>query len=92
MIDYRGFTIEPKRDFGPSGFYIGGRFVKRGYVVVKERCNAMPAATWFLTIEDAKQAIDVLIDVDGADIWKRPASYSDKFWECLAARRAESRS
>jgi hypothetical protein len=65
VLDYRGFAVEPKRDFGPVGFYIDGRFVKDGFVVVKDGCNAMPGATWFRTIDSAKHAIDVFIDVDG---------------------------
>ena len=72
VLDYRGFTVEPKRDFGQSGFYIGGKFVKRGFVVTKGGCNAMPGATWFLSVEDATQAIDTFIDVDGD---------ADKFWQ-----------
>ena len=89
MIDWHGFTIEPKRDFGPSGFFLDGRFTKIGYVVVKDGCNAMPGATWFRSIEDAKDAIDVLIEVGGADIWQRPAAYSKRFWERMDARREE---
>ena len=88
MVDYRGFTIEPKRDFGPSGFYIGGKFIKRGYVVVKDGCNAMPGATWFYTVEDAKNAIDILIDVGGDDIWQPAASFAERFWERLRAQKA----
>lgn len=76
MIDYREHTIEPKRDFGPVGFFIDGKFTKIGYVVVKDGCNAMPGATWFHTIEDAKEAIDVLIAVDGN---------SKHFWQCMSA-------
>jgi len=87
MVEYRGFTVEPKRDFGPTGFYIKGRFVKLGYVVVKDGCNAMPGATWFGTIEDAKEAIDVLIDVGGDDIWNPAAGHAEKFWERMHARR-----
>lgn len=60
MIDYRSFTIEPKQDFGPTGFLINNRFTKIGYVVVKNGSNIMPGATWFHTIEHAKAAIDVL--------------------------------
>lgn len=86
MIDYQGFTIEPKRDFGPHGFFLEGRFTKVGCVVIKDACNAMPGATWFRTIEDAKEAIDVLIAVGGADIWQRPAVYSKRFWERMQAR------
>lgn len=88
MIDYRGFTIEPKRDFGPGpGFYINGQFIKRGYVVVKDGCNAMPGATWFLAIESAKEAIDILIEVGGLNIWQRDVSVSKLFWERMQARR-----
>jgi hypothetical protein len=61
VIDYRGFTIQPKRDFEPPGFYVDGRFSMIGYVAVKNGCNAMPGATWFRTIESAKQAIDALM-------------------------------
>lgn len=77
-IAHRGFAVEPKRDFGPSGFYIGGKFVKHGFVVTKDGCNAMPGATWFLSVEDAQRAIDTFIDVDGN---------ADKFWQ----RRLESK-
>lgn len=71
MIDYQGFTIEPKRDFGSTGFLVDGRFIKIGYVVVKNGCNAMPGAVWFRSIEDAKGAIDVWIETGGASIWRR---------------------
>ena len=86
MIDYRGFTIKPKRDFGPKGFYINGKFTKIGYVAVKDGCNAMPGATWFHTIESAKEAINILIDVGGADIWNQTPDHSARFWERMQAR------
>ena len=72
VLSHRGFTVEPKRDFGPSGFYIGGKFIKSGFVVTKNGCNAMPAATWFLSVDDAKRAIDTFIDVAGN---------AEKFWQ-----------
>lgn len=71
MIDYRGFTVEPKRDFGPAGFLVDGRVTKIGYVVTRHGCNAMPGAVWFRSIEDAKDAIDVLIETGGGAIWRR---------------------
>ena len=71
-LSHRGFTVEPKRDFGPSGFYIGGKFIKHGFVVTKNGYNAMPGATWFLSVDDAKHAIDTFIDVNGN---------ADKFWQ-----------
>ena len=86
MIDYCGFTIEPKRDFGPTGFNIDGTFTKIGYIVIKDGCNAMPGATWFHTIENAKNAIDILIEVGGAALWNRADGYSRLFWERVRAQ------
>jgi hypothetical protein len=88
VIDYRGFTIAPKRDFIGKGFYINGAFTKRGYVVVKDGCNAMPGATWFHTIESAKEAIDILIEVGGADIWNPAPDHAARFWERMSTREA----
>ena len=71
MIDYLSFTIRPVTWHQP--FYRNGRFIKYGYVVSRENVNPMPGATWFYTIEEAKDAIDVLIAV-GADyiaFWRR---------------------
>jgi hypothetical protein len=73
VIDYRGYTIAPKQDFGLlGGLRADGRLTKVGYVVVKGGCNAMPGATWFHTIEGAKEAIDVLDDVGGD---------ANRFWQ-----------
>ena len=72
--EYRGYSIKPKKDFGTQGFLIEGKWVKKGYVVVKDGCNAMPGATWFRTVAEAEEAIDVLIAVDGD---------AELFWELL---------
>ena len=71
---FRGFCIVPKRDFGADGFLVKGRLVTRGFVVVKDHCNAMPGATWFTSVAEAKEAIDVLLAVD---------QDADLFWEIL---------
>lgn len=72
---YRGFEIKPKRDFGPGpGHFIRGQFVKRGWNVVKDFCNAMPAACWFETPKEAREAIDVLLRVKGD---------ATRFWEVM---------
>jgi hypothetical protein len=62
-VTYRGFTIKEKGDFGSgSGHFIRGMYVSHGYVVTDGGIiNVMPAATWFLTVEDAMRAIDDLI-------------------------------
>ncbi len=73
-LKYRGYIIKPKQDFGTHGFFIKGRFIKKGFVVVKDGCNAMPAACWFQTIEEAKHGIRVLIKTKGN---------ADHFWEIM---------
>jgi hypothetical protein len=62
---HRGFTIKPKRDFGGHPYFIRGKTVWRGFVVVRDGINVMPAATWFYTVEHAKVGIDCLIESDG---------------------------
>lgn len=61
-VVYRGYAIEPKRDFGQHGHMIYAHEVKHGYVVTDGGIvNVMPGATWFLSVEDAMRAIDDLI-------------------------------
>lgn len=85
---YKGYDIVVKRDFGSQFFLIDGMPCMWGYVVVigKDKpfagCNAMPGATWFQTVKDAIEAIDVLeITGDCAEFW--PA------YRARAARSAE---
>ena len=71
------YNIQPKRDFGSGkGFFIGGKFVKRGFVVTDGLCNVMPGATWFQTIPHALHAISCL-EASRGD--------SDKFWRLIRA-------
>lgn len=80
--EHLGFKIAPKQDFGPGpGYYIEGEYVKEGYVVVENGCNVMPGATWFRTVERARQGIDDFLaaDRDGP-----------RFWEIRRARLAQS--
>lgn len=65
LIIYRDYEIKEKLDFGSNPHIIKGEVVKEGVVVVKDGCNAMPGATWFRNIIDAKEAIDALILADG---------------------------
>lgn len=72
MTKYR---IVPKRDFGPGpGFFIEGRYVKTGFVVVRNGVNVMPGATWAQTIREALVMIRVLEHVRGN---------ADRFWKLL---------
>lgn len=70
---YRGHEIKPKRDFGETGYFIDGKYVKKGWNVVKDGCNIMPGATWFQTVQEAKESIDLLIAVKGnaEEFWRR---------------------
>lgn len=71
---YRGHEIKPKQDFGSHGYLINGKTVKKGWVVVKDFCNIMPGATWFVSIIAARKAIDLLLRVKGN---------ARKFWEAM---------
>lgn len=73
-IDYRGYTIQPKLDFGGKAHLYAGKVIQRGYVVTPEGqalVNVMPGATWFESVIEAKVAIDVLIEANetGKDFW-----------------------
>lgn len=73
------YRIVPKRDFGSGpGFYIDGKYVKKGFIVTDGNCNVMPAATWFLTIADAMEAIN---------IWEMVGKDADRFWLAWKKRR-----
>ena len=72
---YNGYTIKPKRDHG--------RHVPKdgpGWIISPEDdpiINAAPAAQWFTSVEQAQNAIDILILVDG------DASKYHSFFEIL---------
>lgn len=69
-MEYRGYVIVEKRDFGGSGYLIDGFRVQHGYVVTEHGgCNAMPGATWFLSVREACEAIDVLLARGEKDFW-----------------------
>lgn len=76
-LGYNGYRIVVKLDFGNHPSHIDGMPCMWGYIVTgngvstPSSCNAMPGATWFQTVEDAKLAIDILIAVEGkaGDFW-----------------------
>lgn len=61
-IDYRGYKIVPKMDFGGKSWLINGNTIQRGYIVVRGGINIMPGATWFTSVIEAKAGIDCLIE------------------------------
>lgn len=77
--EYLGYVIVPKKDFGPVGYFIGGTYIKEGFIVIHGKghkyagCNAMPGACWFQTIDSAIRGIDILVATMGdTDLfWKR---------------------
>lgn len=65
-ISYRGYIIEPKRDFGPYGYRgDGGHVIRVGFLAVKDGCNATPGAGWYTSIAQARRGIDALIAAQG---------------------------
>lgn len=63
-IEYKGFHIMPKRDFG--GYpYSNVNTIRKGYVVVKDGCNVMPGATWAHSVIEAKEMIESYIEAEG---------------------------
>lgn len=87
-IEYKGYQIERKQDFG-TGHLIDGFKVKHGYIALKGSCNVMPGATWFLTVKETKEAIDMyeLVEHDAAKFWvalsKLRKMKNETFVECL---------
>ena len=70
-IEYKGYHIKPKLDFGGYAHKNVNTYYK-GYVVVKDGYNAMPGATWSPSVIGAKVMIDTFIEADGdGDVfWK----------------------
>lgn len=69
---YGGFLIKSKRDLPREGYLIKGKMVKVGYVVVDFKnpiINVMPGATWFVSVDQAKTAIDVLLEYGPDRFW-----------------------
>lgn len=75
VVRYRGFTIEPKLDFGGHPFLTHGNVINTGWVVISEDgCLAMPGASWSASILSARATID---------IWIESGFNADKFWELM---------
>lgn len=86
---YRGFTIQPKRDFGSTPYFLDGRNVWHGWnVVSQDGCNALPGATWGRTIADARRLADCLLLAGGTaergDAGMKGGS-CDRFWSLVDA-------
>lgn len=71
-INYRGYKIIPKRDFGKYPYQNNGCVYSKGYVVTDGTCNVMPGATWSHSVIEAKAMIDTLHESieTGKDFWE----------------------
>lgn len=70
---YRGFVIQPKKDFGPNGILaVDGRLVTSGWIVTHEGANILPGATWAEGLHEAKELADAYLQAKGdvAMFWK----------------------
>jgi hypothetical protein len=71
-VEYRGYKIVPKRDFGNQPYLVNGCVYKKGYVITDLVCNIMPGATWSHSVIEAKAMIDTLHESieTGKDFWE----------------------
>lgn len=82
--EHRGYTVRTKRDFGTQAFWLDGRYVAQGFIVCDSRgCNAMPGAIWFLDVDAAKRAINVLVRVGEDGFWKEYQALEARYNEGL---------
>lgn len=93
--DYRGFVIQPKRDFGQHGFWSPEHRcnVNAGWVVTYgsgayRGCLATPGGTWSHTILGAREMVDDMIAAgySGECNTAGEDGNSDEFWRLNYAR------
>ncbi len=90
---HKGYNIKPKLDFGFQPHLIDGKLAMTGFVVTdaKDLCNVMPGATWFQTVERAKEAIDILLECGGnPNIWDAQCNH-EEFWKMIRQNRSASK-
>lgn len=63
-IEYKGFHIVPKLDFGKYPHSDVNTY-RKGYVVVKSGINVMPGATWASSIIESKEMIESYLEANG---------------------------
>jgi hypothetical protein len=87
---YREYTISSLAHSQP--FYVEGRFVHCGYQICSEDgwTNLGPGCCWFMTVAEAMQAVDCLVEAGGSPRapYERDAGVSARFWALLRALRA----
>jgi hypothetical protein len=68
QIEYKGYIIKAKRDFGSQPYLSAGCVFKKGYVVVKNGALATPGGGWYHSVIEAKIGIDCLIEANGDSV------------------------
>lgn len=59
-VEYRGYTLKAKRDFGRQPFMIGGHAIDFGFLVLDGNGTfCTPGASWDVTLEGAKRSADI---------------------------------
>lgn len=86
-VEYRGFGIVRKMDFGNQPHLIDGHMVKEGYLAIENGCNALPGATWGQTVQSVKNMIDDLITAR-EDAATKDIPVATAFWARVRLRRA----
>lgn len=79
-LSYKGFEIVAKRDFGASMYYDQGFYQRDGFIVSKGMTNMIPGAGWFSSLEQAKEAADILAVVG-------EAGFNEAFAKLRAAKK-----
>lgn len=78
VVNYRGFSIVPKLDFGQNPYRSHANVISTGWVITKNGCNAMPGATWDSSLLACRASID---------IWIESGFNAEKYWELMEAYR-----
>lgn len=65
ILRYRGYDIVPKMDMGRLPWRVGPNTIRAGYLVCKNGRNSIQGEYWFLSVVEARAAINLLIYLRG---------------------------
>lgn len=97
--DYRGFVIQPKRDFGSSGYWSAEHRcnINAGWIATYGSgryagCLATPGATFAWTLQGARDMVDDMISAGGTGRCDDVGGgiVAAEFWRLTRARHAEA--
>lgn len=64
-LRYKGYEIVPKMDMGRLPWKVGPNTIRAGYIVCKDGHNPIQGEYWFLSVVEARAAINLLIYLRG---------------------------